>query len=167
MGGTQLFGVRPMAEDDGVLSQEEIDALLAAMAQQQAQQTQNEESGQVPQADEGVQESSPVSGMGTYALQLPERIRNIEVTLSVVLGSTTLTVGEALLLQPGAVLKLDRRFGEPFTIAVEGVPFASGHVVALDVPSAGGGFGDRLGVRITEMHLGNRRGNEEPGAAGG
>lgn len=67
-----------------------------------------------------------------------------EVTLAVTaeLGSTTMTMGELLNLQPGGVIELDREAGTPIDVLVNGTLIAKGEVVVVE---------SQYAVRITEV----------------
>lgn len=70
------------------------------------------------------------------ATQLPvgklSRIRNVEMELTVVIGKTRMTVQNALDLQPGSVVELDRSAGAPADILLNGRLIAHGEVVVQD-----------------------------------
>ncbi len=62
--------------------------------------------------------------------------------LSVEIGRTRTTVGEALELRVGSVVALGRQAGDPVDLLVNGSPIARGEVVVVD---------ERYGLRITEI----------------
>ncbi len=62
--------------------------------------------------------------------------------LSVEIGRTRTTVGEALELRVGSVVALGRSAGDPVDLLVNGSPIARGEVVVVD---------ERYGLRITEI----------------
>ncbi len=64
------------------------------------------------------------------------------VPVEVRLGEAELPVGELLKLGEGAVVKLDKRVGEPVDLYIRGVKFATGQLVVV---------GEQLGVRIREI----------------
>lgn len=70
------------------------------------------------------------------ASQLPvgklSRIRNVEMEMTVVIGKTRMTVQNALDLQPGSVVELDRSAGAPADILLNGRLIAHGEVVVQD-----------------------------------
>lgn len=70
---------------------------------------------------------------------VPAQLAGVEVTLTVEVGSHSLTLQDLVNIEPGQLFALDRMTDEPVTILVNGQPFAEGEVVALD---------DRFGVRI-------------------
>lgn len=71
-----------------------------------------------------------------------ERLYDVPVTVSAILGHARLPVGELLRLGPGALLELDRRVGEAIDIRVNDRLVARGEVVLVE---------DRLGVTMTEI----------------
>ena len=64
------------------------------------------------------------------------------MTVTVCLGEAQVIVRDLLQLGPGAVVKLDRRVGEPIDLYLSGVKFAIGHLVVV---------GEQLAVRIKEI----------------
>ena len=71
-----------------------------------------------------------------------EQVFDVPVTVSAVLGSSRIAVGDLLRITPGAVLELDRRVGEAIDIFVNERLVARGEVVVVE---------DRLGVTMTEI----------------
>lgn len=71
-----------------------------------------------------------------------EAVYDIPVTVSAVLGKTTMQVSQLLKLGRGAVVELDRKVGEAIDIYVNNRLVARGEVVVVD---------DRLGVTMTEI----------------
>ena len=72
-----------------------------------------------------------------------EAVYDIPVTLSAVLGKTTMQVSQLLKLGRGAVIELDRKLGEAIDIYVNNRLVARGEVVMVD--------DNRLGVTMTEI----------------
>ena len=70
-----------------------------------------------------------------------EQVFDVPVTVSAVLGSSKVAVGDLLQIVPGAVLELDRRV-EAIDIFVNERLVARGEVVVVE---------DRLGVTMTEI----------------
>ena len=79
---------------------------------------------------------------GATAREL-EAVYDIPVTVSAVLGKSTMQVSQLLKLGRGAVVELDRKLGEAIDIYVNNRLVARGEVVMVD--------GDRLGVTMTEI----------------
>lgn len=71
-----------------------------------------------------------------------DRLYDVPVTVSAILGQTRLPVGELLKLGPGTLLELDRKVGEAIDIRVNDRLVARGEVVLVD---------DRLGITMTEI----------------
>ena len=69
-------------------------------------------------------------------------LKEVEVRLSVEVGSTSLKIRDLLNLNEGSVVELDRYSSEMLDVLVNGTLLARGEVVTI---------GDRLGVRVTEV----------------
>ncbi len=86
-------------------------------------------------------ETAPVEpGRGPRDL---EAVYDIPVTVSAVLGKTTMQVSQLLKFGRGAVVELDRKLGEAIDIYVNNRLVARGEVVLVDET--------RLGVTMTEI----------------
>jgi flagellar motor switch protein FliN/FliY len=72
-----------------------------------------------------------------------EAVYDIPVTVSAVLGKSTMQVSQLLKLGRGAVVELDRKLGEAIDIYVNNRLVARGEVVMVDE--------NRLGVTMTEI----------------
>jgi flagellar motor switch protein FliN/FliY len=72
-----------------------------------------------------------------------ERLTDVTVEVSVEIGRTRMTMGEALALGPGSVVGLHRMAGEPVDLLVNGRVIARGEVVVID---------EQFGLRITEVN---------------
>ena len=72
-----------------------------------------------------------------------EAVYDSPVTLSAVLGKSTMQVSQLLKLGRGAVVELDRKLGEAIDIYVNNRLVARGEVVMVD--------DNRLGVTMTEI----------------
>ncbi|NPD69622.1 flagellar motor switch protein FliN [Lichenicola cladoniae] len=72
-----------------------------------------------------------------------EAVYDISVTVSAVLGKSTMQVSQLLKLGRGAVVELDRKLGEAIDIYVNNRLIARGEVVMVD--------DNRLGVTMTEI----------------
>lgn len=71
-----------------------------------------------------------------------ESVYDIPVQISVVLGKTSMTVGQLLKLSKGSVVELDRKIGDPIDVFVNDRLVAKGEVVIVD---------DKIGVTLTEI----------------
>ena len=69
-------------------------------------------------------------------------LENIEVKLTVEVGSSQLKIRELLRLNEGSVVELERLAGDPLDILANGVQIARGEVVMV---------GERFGIRFTEV----------------
>ncbi len=72
-----------------------------------------------------------------------EAVYDIPVTVSAVLGRTTIQVSQLLKLGRGAVVELDRKLGEAIDVYVNNRLVARGEVVMVD--------DTRLGITMTEI----------------
>ena len=69
-------------------------------------------------------------------------LENIEVKLTVEVGSTEIKIRDLLRLNEGSVVELDRLAGDPLDILANGTIIAKGEVVMI---------GERFGIRFTEV----------------
>ena len=69
-------------------------------------------------------------------------LQDVDVKLTVEIGSTTLSLRELLALGEASVIELDRQAGELLDVLVNGTLIGRGEVVMV---------GDRFGVRMTEL----------------
>ena len=88
------------------------------------------------------------------------RLQDVTVELSVEVGRTRMTLGQALALGPGSSSRCRASAREPVDLLVNGKQVARGEVVVID---------DDFGLRITEVNaMGDEDGGEgapqEPGA---
>lgn len=79
-----------------------------------------------------------------------EAVYDIPVTVSAVLGRTTMQVSQLLKLGRGAVVELDRKLGEAIDVYVNNRLVARGEVVMVDET--------RLGITMTEIVKADRGG---------
>lgn len=70
------------------------------------------------------------------------RLADVRVELSVEIGRTTMSLGEALGLGPGSIVALDRMADEAVDLLVNGKLVARGEVVVIDA---------EYGLRVTEV----------------
>ena len=87
--------------------------------------------------------NEPAEGSGSRTVRELEAVYDIPVTVSAVLGKTTMQVSQLLKLGRGAVVELDRKLGEAIDIYVNNRLVARGEVVMVD--------DSRLGVTMTEI----------------
>jgi flagellar motor switch protein FliN/FliY len=71
-----------------------------------------------------------------------KKFLDLPLLIEVVVGSTTLTLGEILNLGPGSVVELDNLVEEPVYIKVNGKLVARGEIVVVE---------DKFGVKIMDI----------------
>jgi flagellar motor switch protein FliN/FliY len=71
-----------------------------------------------------------------------DRLMDVPLRVSVELGRTRMTLRQAVDLQPGSVVELDRLAGDPVDVYVNEKLFAHGEVVVV---------ADKFAVRVTEL----------------
>ena len=103
------------------------------MAEENQQEVATEEN------DEAVTETETKERGSSENLKVLE---NIEVKLTVEVGSSQLKIRDLLRLNEGSVVELERLAGDPLDILANGVQIARGEVVMV---------GERFGVRFTEV----------------
>jgi len=98
-------------------------------------------------------QATPVAAPAAAEL---ERLNDVTVEVSVEIGRTRMTLGDALALGPGSVIGLHRLAGEPVDLLVNGRVIARGEVVVLD---------EEFGLRITDVTSQRVLGGPAPAAA--
>lgn len=81
----------------------------------------------------------PVDGAVAANFRL---LQDVDVKLTVEIGSTSLSLRELLALGEGSVIELDRQADELLDVFVNGTLIGRGEVVTV---------GDRFGVKMTEL----------------
>lgn len=76
-------------------------------------------------------------------------LQDVDVKLTVEIGSTTLSLRELLALGESSVIELDRQAGELLDVFVNGTLIGRGEVVTV---------GERFGVKMTELVAPEKRG---------
>jgi flagellar motor switch protein FliN/FliY len=92
----------------------------------------------------------PPADAGARGARELEAVYDIPVTVSAVLGRTTMQVSQLLKLGRGAVVELDRKLGEAIDVYVNNRLVARGEVVMVD--------DNRLGITMTEIVKADRGG---------
>jgi flagellar motor switch protein FliN len=144
--------------NESAVSQEAIDAMLAAAAAGSAPEAAAPEAPEAPTAvlvDEIDPAGEQLQPAGPAAENLDAdlgRLHAVPVELAVEIGRTRMTIGDTLGLGPGSIITLNRMAGEPVDLLVNGRPIARGEVVVID---------EEFGLRVTEVV-----GSAVPGAAG-
>lgn len=77
-----------------------------------------------------------------------ELLRDVEVELTVELGSTRMLIKHILGLRPGSVVELNRQAGEPVDIVINKTLIARGEVVVVD---------EKFAIRVVEIVPPERR----------
>ena len=152
------------AEGEGMLTQADLDALIAA-SQADATEGLSEErfseegfsEGSLSEEREMPSETSaglvdfPDFGLPaspSEAFSAPSgsgglnRVRDIPLEVAVELGRTRLLIRDILDLSPGSIIELDKLAGEPVDLFANGMLMARGEVIVID---------DNFGVRVTEI----------------
>jgi flagellar motor switch protein FliN/FliY len=92
----------------------------------------------------------PAQDYGDGALAANFRLlQDVDVKLTVEIGSTSLTLRELLALGESSVIELDRQANELLDVFVNGTLIGRGEVVTV---------GERFGVRMTELVNPDKRG---------
>ncbi|HOQ04507.1 MAG TPA: FliM/FliN family flagellar motor switch protein [Anaerohalosphaeraceae bacterium] len=71
-----------------------------------------------------------------------DMLLDIQLPVTVSLGKAEIPLRRLLQLQPGSILSLEKRIGEPVDLIVQGIPFATGDIVVVE---------DCYAVRIREI----------------
>ncbi|MEQ1673212.1 MAG: flagellar motor switch protein FliN [Hyphomicrobium sp.] len=110
-----------------------IDASVRGMRSMDLEPIADEQVGAVPV-------ESPAGGT-----EVSDILMDLPVTMKVVLGSAKMALASVAKLTKGAVIKLDKKVGEPVDIFVNGRLIAQGEVVVLDQEA------NRFGVMLTKV----------------
>ena len=94
------------------------------------------------EAEAKVEETTEETVKDNNGLDNLKVLENIEVKLTVEVGSTELKIRDLLRLNEGSVVELERLAGDPLDILANGVKIAKGEVVMV---------GERFGIRFTEV----------------
>lgn len=160
-------GMEPEEETGGgILSQSELDALLAAVEEEHpgGESAADPEAwaGGAAQADvsPGLEHAEAPSIVALPSFDLPgegfghgagasahgassmSRVRDIPLEVTVELGRTRLLIRDILDLGAGSIIELDKIAGEPVDLFANGLLVARGEVIVID---------DNFGVRVTEI----------------
>ncbi|WP_029551744.1 flagellar motor switch protein FliN [Thermocrinis jamiesonii] len=93
--------------------------------------------------EEKTKEKEESKALSTSEIQEKlKKFLDLPLVVEVVVGSTTLTLGEILNLGPGSVVELDNLVEEPVDIKVNGKLIAKGEIVVVE---------DKFGVKITDI----------------
>ena len=101
--------------------------------------------GEEDNVEEQVEEQTLSNEESDQILSSADNLRvleNIDVKLTVEVGSAELKIREVLRLNEGSVIELDRLAGDPLDILINGTMIAKGEVVMV---------GERFGIRFVEI----------------
>lgn len=96
----------------------------------------------------GASAAGPGGLLGAQAAQSIELLRDVEVDLTVELGSARMLIKHILGLRPGSVVELNRLAGEPVDIMINKTLIARGEVVVVD---------EKFAIRVVEIVPPERR----------
>ena len=145
-------------EGGGMLSQADLDALIAA-AGQTVEEVPEPDAGRYEDAGrhEAAEEAPGRAGLvdlPSFAPAAPPpplsfetggglgRVRDIPLEVTVELGRTRLLIRDIMDLSSGSIIELDKIAGEPVDLFANGLLVARGEVIVID---------DNFGVRVTEI----------------
>ena len=94
----------------------------------------------VPPLDELIDDHEPVVDVNEETKL--DTILDIPVTMTMEVGSTSITIRKLLQLHQGSVVELDRIAGESLDVLVNGTLIAHGEVVVVN---------DKFGIRLTDV----------------
>lgn len=114
------------------------DEWAAAMAEQVDEEDEEPLSKAKPMALNELQEPSIINAGG----QDLDTILDISVSISMEVGSTSISIRNLLQLNQGSVIELDRLAGEPLDVLVNGTLIAHGEVVVVN---------EKFGIRMTDV----------------
>ena len=163
--------------DGGMLSQTDLDALIAAASADLSGDEPDLGGGAFGGADSGGgylggqdEAPGPASSIGmvdlpSFDAPAPEarggpdgpgglgRVRDIPLEVTVELGRTRLLIRDIMDLSAGSIIELDKIAGEPVDLFANGLLVARGEVIVID---------DNFGVRVTEIiTAAERKGEKE------
>ncbi len=101
-----------------------------------------EENEEVKEAEENTEATAETETKERGSSENLRVLENIEVKLTVEVGSTEIKIRDLLRLNEGSVVELDRLAGDPLDILANGTTIAKGEVVMV---------GERFGIRFTEV----------------
>ena len=71
-------------------------------------------------------------------------VMNLSIKVSIVLGSSSLTISQLMALEKGAIVRLDQRIGDPVDLQVNGKSLARGELVVQEDDM-------RFGLKIADI----------------
>ncbi len=167
MAEQQPDGLEPEEETGGgILSQSELDALLAAVGEENIGGSLDDEPEawagsdapidappqreevtppsvvELPSFDLPAESAGQGAGASGHGASSMSRVRDIPLEVTVELGRTRLLIRDILDLGAGSIIELDKIAGEPVDLFANGLLVARGEVIVID---------DNFGVRVTEI----------------
>lgn len=128
-----------LLEESGDVNQDAMaDEWAAAMAEAEAASSSDDDVSQM-ELSEFTDQAVPAAGDHSPDLDV---ILDIPVTISMEVGSTSITIRNLLQLNQGSVIELDRLAGEPLDVLVNGTLIAHGEVVVVN---------EKFGIRMTDV----------------
>lgn len=130
-------------EEDG--AEPDQDAMADEWAAAMAEAGEGEES--EPESEQETASTMPLEELEQPVIQAGsgqdlDTILDIPVSISMEVGSTSITIRNLLQLNQGSVIELDRLAGEPLDVLVNGTLIAHGEVVVVN---------EKFGIRMTDV----------------
>jgi len=97
---------------------------------------------EAPEGEAAPAEDAKKAGADRISMDNMRLLENIDVVLTVEVGSAEIKIRDLLRLNEGSVIELDRLAGDPLDIMANGTMIAKGEVVMV---------GERFGVRFSEI----------------
>lgn len=138
-------------DSGGMLSQADLDALIAAAGQGMED---SDPEGGIEEEPEAAPSRAGLVDLPSFAPAAPAaplsfdtgsgmgRVRDIPLEITVELGRTRLLIRDIMDLSAGSIIELDKIAGEPVDLFANGLLVARGEVIVID---------DNFGVRVTEI----------------
>lgn len=117
------------------------DDWAAAMEEQGVEEDEEQKEDDVVESV-GLEEFDNIPNPNNNANPELDIILDIPVTISMEVGSTSITIRNLLQLNQGSVIELDRLAGEPLNVLVNGTLIAHGEVVVVN---------EKFGIRMTDV----------------
>lgn len=132
----------PQESDDSSSEGTDQDAMADEWAAAMGEQAESEAEAESDTESMGFEEFE--NAPENPAINNPELdiILDIPVTISMEVGSTSITIRNLLQLNQGSVIELDRLAGEPLNVLVNGTLIAHGEVVVVN---------EKFGIRMTDV----------------
>lgn len=154
-------------DSGGMLSQADLDALIAAAGQGAEDAEPDTFDGSLsaePDTADAIPGRAGLVDLPSFAPAAPAaplsfdtgsgmgRVRDIPLEVTVELGRTRLLIRDIMDLSAGSIIELDKIAGEPVDLFANGLLVARGEVIVID---------DNFGVRVTEIITARDRESEK------